>query len=215
MLFSKHPIGVRFENMRVGYARVSTTDQEPALQTDALKRADCQRIFEETASGARADRPQLKAALQFIRGGDTLVVWKLDRLARSLRQLIDTIADLERRGIAFVSLTEKIDTTTAGGRFLFHIMGALAEFEREIIRERTVAGLAAARARGRTGGRPRVMMEKQIDQARALAADPNVRPDYIAERVRVSVATIYRYLPALKTMAKHRANRAGKMRTAR
>ena len=140
--------------MLVGYARVSTLDQTPALQIDALKLAGCERIFTEKASGAQRDRPELAAALSYVRARDTLVVWKLDRLARSLPQLIETVAHLEAGGSGFRSLTEAIDTTTAGGKLIFHIFGALAEFERSVIRERTRAGLKAAPDRGRTGGRP-------------------------------------------------------------
>ncbi len=141
--------------MLIGYARVSTQDQTPALQLDALKAAGCEPIFVEKASGVQGDRPELKAA-DYVRenAGDVLVVWKLDRLARSLSQLIDTADQLERRGIGFRSLTEAIDTTSAGGRLVFHVFGAMTEFERSIIRERTKAGLDAARARGRTGGSP-------------------------------------------------------------
>ncbi len=135
----------------IGYARVSTSDQNLELQLDALKEAGCRRVFEETASGTNKARPQLLAALDFLRPGDTLVVWKLDRLARSVQQLIEIIEQLHKRGCGFRSLTEAIDTTTAGGRLIFHIFGALAEFERSIIRERTIAGLEAARARGRKG----------------------------------------------------------------
>ncbi len=138
----------------VGYARVSTLDQTVALQLDALNAAGYVRVFEETASGAQRDRPQLAAALDYMRAGDTLVVWKLDRLARSTKQLIETVEDLARRGIGFRCLTQDIDTTTAGGRLVFTIFSAIAEFEREIIQERTRAGLDAARARGRRGGRP-------------------------------------------------------------
>ena len=135
----------------IGYTRVSTTDQNLHLQVDALTTAGCQRIFEETASGSLRDRIQLRAAIDFLRPGDTLVVWKLDRLARSLAQLIDTIDELHKRECGFRSLTEAIDTTTAGGRLIFHIFGALAEFERSIIRERTIAGLQAARPSPREG----------------------------------------------------------------
>src|SRR5689334_2244377 len=140
----------------IGYARVSTSEQNLGLQLDALKEAGCRRVFEETASGGAKARPRLREALEFLRPGDTLVVWKLDRLARSLQQLIETIEELHKRGCGFRSLTEAIDTTTAGGRLIFHIFGALAEFERGIIRERTLAGLEAARARGRKGGRPKL-----------------------------------------------------------
>ena len=139
--------------MLVGYARVSTQDQNPELQLDALKADGCEKVFVEKASGAQRDRPELQAALDYMRSGDTLVVWKLDRLARSLKQLIETVETMEGQGIGFRSLTEAIDTTTSGGRLVFHIFGALAEFERSIIKERTMAGLVSARARGRVGGR--------------------------------------------------------------
>src|ERR1700712_5430967 len=137
----------------VGYARVSTLDQKPELQVDALKNAGCRKLFVEHASGAKEDRPQLIAALDYMREGDTLVVWKLDRLAPSMKQLIETVDQLKARGIGFRSPTEAIDTTTAAGELFFHIFGALAQFERSIIRERTNAGLKAALARGRKGGR--------------------------------------------------------------
>ena len=133
--------------MLVGYARVSTREQNHALQLDALRAAGCERVYTEKASGAQRDRPELEAALDFAREGDTLVVWKLDRLARSIRQLIETVEDLERRKIGLRSLTEAIDTTTAGGRLVFHVFAALAEFERSVIRERTAAGLEAAQGR--------------------------------------------------------------------
>ncbi|MCB0018538.1 MAG: recombinase family protein, partial [Anaerolineales bacterium] len=135
--------------MLIGYARVSTQDQKPELQLDALKAAGCEKVFVEKASGAQRERPELKAALDYMRDGDTLVVWKLDRLARSMKQLIETVEGLEEVGVGFRSLTEAIDTTTAGGKLVFHVFGALAEFERSIIRERTRAGLDAAKARGR------------------------------------------------------------------
>src|SRR3954452_21699633 len=135
--------------MLVGYARVSTQDQILALQQDALDKAGCERIFTDTASGAKAERKGLDEALAYVRAGDTLVVWKLDRLGRSIRHLIDVIKALQERGIGFVSLTEQIDSTTSGGKLVFHVFAALAEFERDIIRERTQAGLSAARARGR------------------------------------------------------------------
>ena len=134
----------------MGYARVSTTDQHLHLQLDALQQAGCDTVFQETASGSIRDRPELRHAIASLKSGDTLVVWKLDRLARSLAQLIDTIDELHQLGCGFKSITELIDTTTAGGKLIFHIFGALAEFERNIIRERTIAGLQAARARGRT-----------------------------------------------------------------
>lgn len=181
--------------MLVGYARVSTLDQKPALQIDALTSAGCERIFIEKASGAQRERPELKAALSYLRAGDTLVVWKLDRLARSMRQLIETVEDLQARGIELRSLTESIDTATPGGRLVFHIFGALAEFERAVIRERTSAGLQAARARGRKGGRPRRLGPKELAAAKALLADPQIRVEDVAAHLRVSPATLYRYLP--------------------
>ena len=181
--------------MLVGYARVSTLDQNPALQIDALKGVGCERIFIEKASGAQRDRPELKAALTYVRAGDTLVVWKLDRLARSMRQLIETVEDLQSRGIELRSLTESIDTATPGGRLVFHIFGALAEFERAVIRERTNAGLQAARERGKKGGRPRRLGPKDLAAAKAMLADPEIRMEDVARRLNVSPATLYRHLP--------------------
>ena len=154
--------------MFIGYARVSTHEQHLTLQTDALKQAGCQRIFEDRISGAGSDRPGLKSALEYVREGDTLLVWRLDRLGRSLKDLIEIVAGLEKRGIGLRSLQESIDTTTSGGKLIFHVFGALAEFERNLIRERTRAGLAAARARGRTGGRPRKLGDKKIELAQRL-----------------------------------------------
>ena len=142
--------------MVFGYARVSTTEQDESLQLDALDAAGCDRLMIDRASGAAADRPALAEMLDRLRPGDTVMVWRLDRLGRPLRHLIDAVADLERRGVTLVSLTEQIDTSSPGGRLVFHVFGAMAEFERDLIRERTQAGLAAARARGRTGGRPTV-----------------------------------------------------------
>ncbi len=181
--------------MLVGYARVSTHEQDPALQLDALGQAGCERVFTETASGAQRERPELKAALEYMRSGDTLVVWRLDRLARSLKQLIETVEDLEGQEIGFRSLTESIDTTTSGGRLIFRIFGALAEFERTIIRERTRAGLAAARARGRTGGRPPALTEKDKAAAVALLRDPDIPVKEVARRLGISVAALYQHFP--------------------
>ncbi|MDP3196621.1 recombinase family protein [Tabrizicola sp.] len=183
--------------MLIGYARVSTQDQSTALQIDALKAAGCSRVFVETASGAQRDRPELKAALDFMRDGasDMLVVWRLDRLARSLRQLIETVDALERRGIGFCSLTEAIDTTSPGGRLVFHIFGAMAEFERSIIRERTRAGLDAARARGRRGGRPPALSVRDLTVARALLRDPELTVEEAAQRLQIATSTLYRHLP--------------------
>ena len=189
--------------MLVGYARVSTQDQKPELQLDALKLAGCEKVFQEKASGAQRDRPELKAALDYIRQGDTIVVWKLDRLARSLKQLLETVEDLEGRGIGLKSLTENIDTGTSGGRLVFHIFGALAEFERSIIRERTIAGLAAARSRGRVGGRPKSLTDDDVAAARAMLREPDITAKDVAGRLNVSVATLYRYLPAARAVITH------------
>jgi len=184
--------------MLVGYARVSTQDQKPELQLDALKAAGCEKVFVEKASGAQRERPELKAALEYMRDGDTLVVWKLDRLARSMKQLIETVEGLEEVGVGFRSLTEAIDTTTAGGKLVFHVFGALAEFERSIIRERTRAGLDAARARGRKGGRPPKLKEDDLRAARAMLADGEITVEAVAKRLDVSPATLYRHLPAAR-----------------
>lgn len=184
--------------MLVGYARVSTQDQKPDLQLDALQTAGCEKVFVEKASGAQRERPELKAALDYMRNGDTLVVWKLDRLARSMTQLIETVEGLEEKGSGFRSLTEAIDTTTAGGRLIFHVFGALAEFERSIIRERTRAGLDAARARGRKGGRPPKLRENDVRAARAMLADRSITVEEVARHLKVSPATLYRHLPAAR-----------------
>jgi DNA invertase Pin-like site-specific DNA recombinase len=154
--------------MLVGYGRVSTQDQNPDLQEDALRAAGCERLFIEKASSGKADREKLKLALDYVREGDTLVVWRLDRLARSIRELIQTLENLERRGIGLRSLTEAIDTTTAGGRLVFHIFGSIAEFERALIRERTRAGLVAAKARGVHGGPKPKLTGERLDHARNL-----------------------------------------------
>ncbi len=181
--------------MNIGYARVSTGDQTLALQLDALRAAGCERIFEETASGTKAERPILKEALAYARPGDTVVVWRLDRLGRSLGHLIETVTALADRGIGFRSLTEQIDTTTSGGKLIFHVFGALAEFERDLIRERTHAGLAAARARGRTGGRPNKLADpKQLALARRLYADGETDIATICRTLGISRATLYRAL---------------------
>jgi DNA invertase Pin-like site-specific DNA recombinase len=180
--------------MKVGYARVSTRDQDTSLQTSALLESGCEKVFDETASGAQRDRPRLAEALTYLRAGDTLVVWKLDRLARSLRQLIETVELLHQRGIGFVSVTEAIDTTTPGGKMIFHVVGALAEFERDLIKERTNAGLASAKARGVQLGRPRAMTDSQIVVARSLKAAGALTSRKIADHPGVSRATLYRAL---------------------
>ena len=180
--------------MLIGYARVSTSDQTLNLQKDALQKAGCDKIFTDTASGAKSERVGLDEALNYVRTGDTLVVWRLDRLGRSLPHLIETITGLNNRQIGFKSITEAIDTTTSGGKLIFHIFGALAEFERDIIRERTQAGLSAARARGRRGGRPKSLTPKKAQMADALYKDKNNTIDEICKTLNVSRATLYRYV---------------------
>src|SRR4051794_29676350 len=183
--------------IRIGYARISTLDQNPDLQLDRLNAAGCERIIVEKASGARANRPELTRLLRdVLREGDTLVVWKLDRLARSLKQLIATAEDLKARGIGLVSLTDAIDTGSPGGMLVFHMLGAIAEFERALIRERTTAGLVEARRQGRVGGRPRRMQPKDVAAARALLADGSLTSKEVAARFNVSKATLYRHLGA-------------------
>lgn len=195
--------------MLIGYARVSTQDQTLDLQTDALRKAGCSQLFTDTASGAQRERPGLTKALSYLRPSDTLVVWRLDRLGRSLKHLIDTITQLQERGIGFRSVTESIDTTTSGGKLIFHVFGALAEFERDIIRERTNAGLAAARARGRQGGRPRVLSSRKIAQLQALAADRTNTIADILDTLKISRATYYRYLRALAAMGRPATSQGG------
>jgi DNA invertase Pin-like site-specific DNA recombinase len=180
--------------MMIGYARISTEDQNLDLQRDALTKAGAERIFEDTASGARDDRPGLAEALSHLRTGDCLVVWRLDRLGRNTRSLIDFAADLRERGIDFRSVKDGIDTATVMGRFFFHMLAALAEMERELIRERTNAGLTAARARGRKGGRQPKLNAKQIAHARKLLEDRNTTIKDVAATFGVNRATIYRAL---------------------
>ncbi|OGJ97379.1 MAG: resolvase [Candidatus Raymondbacteria bacterium RIFOXYC2_FULL_50_21] len=177
----------------VGYARVSTQDQNLNLQNDALKAAGCKKIYRDKASGAAEDRKGLSEAIEYMRKGDTLVIWKLDRLGRSLRHLIDVVKSLNDRGIGLKSLQENIDTTTSGGKLIFHMFGSLAEFERDIIRERTLAGLKAARARGRRGGRPSVMDAKKIQMAKVMLKDKNNSIADICRTLGLSKATLYRY----------------------
>lgn len=178
----------------VGYARVSTTDQDPALQIDALTGAGCQRIFTDRVSGSLAQRAELTRAFEHLQPGNVLVVWRLDRLGRSLRHLIDLVAALEVREVGFRSLQENIDTTTPGGKLVFHVFGALAEFERDLIQERTMAGLIAARARGRKGGRPPKMTPAKVRLAQELYAAKNMTVSEIAQTLGVSRASIYRHL---------------------
>lgn len=189
--------------MLIGYARISTNDQNLNLQRDALKAAGCTQIYEDTASGANAARPGLEKALGMLREGDTLVVWKLDRLGRSLKHLIESVQILDSRGVGFKSIRDNIDTTTPGGKLLFHILGSLAEFERDLIRERTNAGLAAARARGRKGGRPPGGHLKKQEAALALQQDSRRSIQEICAMLHISKATFYRYISAGKERADH------------
>lgn len=177
--------------MRVGYARVSTADQKLDLQMDALKAAGCEQIYSDVASGAKEDRPELAQAIAFLRKGDTLVCWKLDRAARTLSHLVKVISDLNARGIHFISLNESIDTSSAAGKLIFHIFGSLAEFERELIRERTKAGLVAARARGKVGGRPKRLSDAQIEKVIKLMSDRTVPISDICAMYSVSRSVLY------------------------
>jgi DNA invertase Pin-like site-specific DNA recombinase len=180
--------------MLIGYARISTLDQTLALQQDALQAAGCEQLYTDTVSGSVTERPGLTDALSHLRSGDTLVVWRLDRLGRSLPHLIETTSQLQQRGIGFRSLQEQIDTTTSGGKLIFHVFGALAEFERDLIRERTHAGLAAARRRGRLFGRPKVLSPKKVTQLQALAKDERTTVAEICHTSGISRATFYRYI---------------------
>src|SRR5438876_8116960 len=184
--------------MLIGYARVSTADQTLNLQKDALEQIGCSKIFTDTISGSATERKGLDEALEYVRAGDTLVVWRLDRLGRSLKHLIETITNLNNRKIGFKSITENIDTTTSGGKLIFHIFGALAEFERDIIKERTQAGLQAARARGRLGGRPKALTDKKQSMAQALYKDKSNSIADICKTLNISRATLYRYINAGK-----------------
>lgn len=179
-------------NQRIGYARISTDDQKLDLQRDALRLAGVGPIYEETVSGKTAVRQELDHCLKALRAGDTLVVWRLDRLGRSLPDLVQIVAGLEEKGIGFESITEKIETTSAAGKLVFHVFAALAEFERNLIRERTQAGLVAARARGRSGGRKPKLDARQIREINRLMSDPTIPVGQIAERYKVSRTTIYK-----------------------
>jgi DNA invertase Pin-like site-specific DNA recombinase len=183
--------------MLIGYARVSTNEQTLDLQKDALEQIGCAKIFTDVVSGSKAERKGLQEALAYVRGGDTLVVWRLDRLGRSLKHLIETITRLNDRQIGFKSVTEQIDSTTSGGKLVFHIFGALAEFERDIIKDRTRAGLHAARARGRLGGRPKAKTldsPKKIALAQSLYENEDNTISEICRTLHVSRATLYRYI---------------------
>jgi len=181
--------------MQVGYARISTKDQDLSLQHEALKKANCDKIYNDQASGSKTSREGLNLALEVLRENDSLVVWKLDRLGRSVKDLVAMVAELEQRGIHFKSLTDNIDTSTPAGRFFFHVMASLAQMERELLIERTQAGLKAARKRGRVGGRKRSMTDSKIQAARRLLED-GTPPKDVAHDLGVSVPTLYRWLPA-------------------
>lgn len=181
--------------MLIGFARVSTGEQTLDLQLDALQKAGSDRLSTETASGAKADRIVLAEVLAYLRAGDTLVVWRLDRLGRSLKHLVEVVTVLQERGVGFRSLHESIDTTTPTGRLTFHLFAALAEFERDLIRERTMAGLAAARARGRKGGRKPSLTPQKVKVARRMYAERDTTVAEIASVLGVSRATVYRHLP--------------------
>ena len=182
---------------RIGYARVSTDDQHLGLQRDALTKAGCCVIYEEAASGKSTARPELSQCRKALREGDTLVVWRLDRLGRSLPDLVQIVAELEQRGVGFESLTEKIETDSAAGRLVFHVFAALSEFERNLIRERTQAGLAAARARGRAGGRKPKLDDQQVREIKALLRDPEIQVADVARRYGVSRTTLYKHVGAV------------------
>ena len=184
--------------MLIGYARISADDQNLNLQRDALNHAECEQIFEDQLSGAKAERPGLQQALQYARAGDTIVVWRLDRLSRSLKDLIEMVTLLESKGIGLRSLQEAIDTSSSSGKLIFHIFGALAEFERNLIRERTQAGLQAARARGRKGGRPKSLNKDKQALAVKLYDEKKHTVDQICEMMGVSKPTLYKYIDAAK-----------------
>ncbi len=191
--------------MLIGYARVSTEDQKLDLQMQALKDAGCQRIFSDKKSGNQKVRKGLEDALSHARSGDTLVVWKLDRLSRTVKQLVDLVSELESKGINFKSLSDGIDTTTSAGRFFFHVMASLAQMERELIAERTKAGLAAARILGRAGGRRRLMTDSKIRSAQRLLKS-GVLPREVSEDLGISLATLYRWIPAAASNSISRAS---------
>ncbi len=178
----------------IGYVRVSTSEQDTILQRDALDDVGCIKVFEDVASGAKAERLGLVQCMDYLREGDTLIVWRLDRLGRSLKDLIAQITELEERGIGFRSITESIDTTTAGGKLVFHIFGAMAEFERNLISERTKAGLAAARKRGRKGGRKRKLTDEQVAAMKKLYESKEHSLQVIGDMFSVSKGTVYKWI---------------------
>ena len=182
-------------NMLVGYARVSTVDQNLDLQLSALKDAGCEKVYEDKISGTKSNRPGLALALEVLRKNDTLVVWKLDRLGRTVKGLIDLVNQLHQKEINFKSITDNVDTSTPSGRFFFHVMASLAQMERELMAERTKAGLAAAKAKGRVGGRKRKMTQSKIESAKQLLAN-GILPKDVAQNLGISVPTLYRWIPA-------------------
>jgi len=186
--------------MKIGYARVSTMDQNPELQFDALQQAGCEKVYQDKVSGAKADRPGLQEALDYLRPGDCIVVWRLDRLGRSLKHLIEVAEELEGKGIGLASLQEGLDTTTSGGKLIFHIFGALAEFERNLIRERTKAGLTAARARGRVGGRREKLTPAQIETLKKMYESRQHTVKEICGVLGITKPTLYRYLSKVSSM---------------
>jgi DNA invertase Pin-like site-specific DNA recombinase len=190
--------------MNVGYARVSTQDQTLHLQLNALKKAECSKVFTETASGAKTERKGLEEALNYVRSGDVLVVWRLDRLGRSLKDLLERLTELHTRNIGFKSLTENIDTTTSGGKLIFHIFGALAEFERDLLKERTNAGLTAARARGKKGGRPKSPLSdaQRLQMAKKMYEDKSMPIADIYKSLHIPRATFYKYVREYGKLAK-------------
>ena len=189
--------------MKIGSIRVSKHEQNEALQRDALKEAGCEKYFNDVMTGSKFERKGLEQLLAFARSGDTVIVWKLDRLGRSLKDLIETLNLLKDRGVDFISLTENIDTTTPGGKLIFHLMGALAEFERDLIRERTNAGLAAARARGCVGGRPKKLSTNgKVALALRLVEDPHHSIDDICSTPGISRSTLYRYMREAKRVSR-------------
>ncbi|MBC6445245.1 MAG: recombinase family protein [Alphaproteobacteria bacterium GM202ARS2] len=182
--------------MKIGYARVSTAEQNLDLQRDALKEAGCDRIFEDKVSGVRSDRPELARALDMLRAGDTLVIWRFDRLSRSLKDLLDKVEALKATEVQLVSIQESVDTSTATGVLMFQLFGLLAEFERNLIRERSLAGMEAARARGRKGGRPWALDEKRAQAMLAMYKSREVSVSVILETFGVSKTTLYKYVRA-------------------
>lgn len=184
--------------MLIGYMRVSTGDQSIDLQKDQLTQAGCDRIFQDVASGAKSDRQGLRDAIEFCRPGDVLVCWKLDRVGRSLKDLIEIVNTMKDRGVGFRCLTQQLDTTTPSGMLIFHVFGAMAEFERGLIRERTAAGLISARARGRLGGRPKIDNSKRAEVASTLHVEGKTSIKQICETLKISRATFYRDLKSAR-----------------